>query len=193
MDEAKVRVIQEWEAPTKVIELRSFLGLVNYYHQFNSGYLANVAPLTELLKKNKPWVWMEHCQKAFEGLKAAIIEEPVLALPEFAKTFETQKKLTLKQAWLQDFLAEFDYALEYNPGKGNVVADALSRKVELAAITSARWDIWEAIKEGMQHDLVAKQLIELANKGKTRRFWIEDGLLLTTGRRVYVTKFGDIR
>ncbi|XP_070015511.1 uncharacterized mitochondrial protein AtMg00860-like [Nicotiana sylvestris] len=88
MDEAKVRAIQEWEAPIKVTELRSFLGLVNYYRQFISGYSTKVAPLTELLKKNKSWVWTEHCQKAFEGLKAAIIEEPALALPNFSKTFE---------------------------------------------------------------------------------------------------------
>jgi len=63
--------------------------------------------------------------------------------------FQTQKKLTPKQARWQDFLAEFDYALEYKPGKGNVVADALNRKAELVAITSASWDIHEAIKEGM--------------------------------------------
>ena len=44
--------------------------------------------MTELLKKNNPWVWTEHCQKAFEGLKTAVTEEPVLALPDFAKTFE---------------------------------------------------------------------------------------------------------
>lgn len=56
MDESKIRAIQEWEAPTKVIELRSFLGLANYYRRFISGYFAKAAPLTELLKKNKPWV-----------------------------------------------------------------------------------------------------------------------------------------
>ncbi|XP_019239538.1 PREDICTED: uncharacterized protein LOC109219535 [Nicotiana attenuata] len=88
LDEAKVRVIQKWEAPTKVTELRSFLSLVNYYRRFISGYSAKAAPLTELLKKNEPWVWTEHCQKGFEGLKAAVMEEPVLALPHFTKTFE---------------------------------------------------------------------------------------------------------
>nr|XP_033508465.1 uncharacterized protein LOC117273398 [Nicotiana tomentosiformis] len=237
MDEAKVRAIQEWEAPIKVTELRSFLGLVNYYRRFICGYSAKAAPLTELLKKNKPWVWTEHCQRAFEDLKAAVTEEPVLALPDFAKTFEvhtdasdfaiggilmqdkhpiafesrklneTERHYTVQEkemttivhclrTWRHyllgsrfvvktdnDFLAEFDYVLEYKPGKGNVVADSLSRKAELAAITSTRWDIREAIKEGMQHDLASKQLIELANHGNTRRFWVKDGLLLTTGRR----------
>uniref|UniRef100_A0A3Q7ETV7 Reverse transcriptase domain-containing protein n=1 Tax=Solanum lycopersicum TaxID=4081 RepID=A0A3Q7ETV7_SOLLC len=80
MDEAKVKAIQDWEAPTKVTELRTFLGLANYYRRFISGYSAKAAPLTELLKKNRPW--------AFEGLKTAVTEEPVLMLPDFTKTFE---------------------------------------------------------------------------------------------------------
>ncbi|XP_070029262.1 uncharacterized protein [Nicotiana sylvestris] len=61
---------------------------VTRYGAFECGYSAKAAPLTELLKKNKPWVWTEHCLKAFQGLKAAVIEDPVLALPDFAKTFE---------------------------------------------------------------------------------------------------------
>ena len=88
MDEAKIRAIQEWEAPMKVTELRSFLGLANYYRRSVSGYSAKVAPLTELLKKNCPWVWRKECQGAFEGLKTAVIEKPVLMLPDFTKTFE---------------------------------------------------------------------------------------------------------
>ncbi|KAE8645911.1 hypothetical protein Csa_011867, partial [Cucumis sativus] len=49
----------------------------------------------------------------------------------------TQKKLTPKQARWQDFLAEFDFQLQYKPGKANVVADALSRKAELAVVPTA--------------------------------------------------------
>ena len=88
MDEAKVKAIQDWEAPTKMTELRSFLGLANYYRRFISGYSAIAAPLTELLKKNRPWLWSEECEEAFEGLKAAVTKEPVLMLPDFTKTFE---------------------------------------------------------------------------------------------------------
>ncbi|XP_022872717.1 uncharacterized protein LOC111391700 [Olea europaea var. sylvestris] len=90
MDEAKVKAIKEWEAPTKVTELHSFLGLVNYYRRFIQGYSARAAPLTDLLKKNKTWDWSEKCQTAFDDLKAAVMEEPVLALPDFTKTFEVQ-------------------------------------------------------------------------------------------------------
>ncbi|XP_069145655.1 uncharacterized protein [Solanum lycopersicum] len=62
MDEPKVKAIQDWEAPTKVTELRSFVGLANYYRRFIRGYSAIAAPLTELLKKNRPWLWSEECQ-----------------------------------------------------------------------------------------------------------------------------------
>lgn len=48
--------------------------------------------------------------------------------------FQTQKRLTAKQAHWQDFLVEFDYSFEYKLGKANIVVDALSRKVVLAAI-----------------------------------------------------------
>ena len=61
MDDNKVKVIQEWDPPIKVPQLRSFLGLVNYYQRFVKGYSAWAAPLIDLLKKNKAWEWDEKC------------------------------------------------------------------------------------------------------------------------------------
>ena len=107
---------------------------------------------------------------------------------------QTQKKLSPKQARWQDFLAEFDYSLEYKPGIANHVADTLSGKAELASMTSQpQGNIMDLLREGLQHDPVAKSLIVLAHKGKTKRFWVEDGLLYTKGRRLYVPKWGNIR
>ena len=48
MENVKVKVILDWEPPSKVPELRSFLRLVNYYRHFIKGYSAKVAPLTEI-------------------------------------------------------------------------------------------------------------------------------------------------
>ena len=47
--------------------------------------------------------------------------------------------------------------------------------------------------EGLQHDPVANSLMALAHEGKTKRFWVEDDLLYTKGRRLYVLKWGNIR
>ena len=41
-----------------------------------------------MLKKDRDWNWSEACQTAFERLKAAVTEEPVLALSDFSKAFE---------------------------------------------------------------------------------------------------------
>ncbi|KAG8376910.1 hypothetical protein BUALT_Bualt09G0113300 [Buddleja alternifolia] len=70
---------------------------------------------------------------------------------------EGGEELSPKQARWQDFLAEFDYVLEYKPKKANVVADALSRKAELAAISLAKGNVHEMIKEGLEHNPMAKE------------------------------------
>lgn len=68
----------------------------------------------------------------------------------------------------------------------NLVADALSRKAELAAVSRATFPLVERIKEGITEDVQAKFLLELVKQGKTRRFWLEDGLLYTLQRRLFV-------
>lgn len=88
MDEGKVKAIIDWSAPSKVPELRSFLGLANYYRRFIKGYSKKVSPLTDLLKKSQKWEWTSECQDAFDKLKRAVSSAPVLGLPDFHKPFE---------------------------------------------------------------------------------------------------------
>ena len=90
MDESKVKAIQDWDPPPKVTELRSFLGLVNYYRRFIKGYLTKATPLTDLLKKGKAWEWSVKCQHTFEDLKKVVMEEPVLSLRDCTKPYEVQ-------------------------------------------------------------------------------------------------------
>ena len=90
MDRGKIQAIVDWEPPTKVMELRSFFGLVNYYRYFIKGYSTITTPLTDMLKKRKVWEWSQVCQDAFDRLKRAITEEPILALPDYTKPYEVQ-------------------------------------------------------------------------------------------------------
>ena len=46
--------------------------------------------MTELLKKGIAWKWSDRCQASFEDLKAAMMKDPVLALPDITKPFEVQ-------------------------------------------------------------------------------------------------------
>ncbi|KAM7520835.1 hypothetical protein LguiB_019797 [Lonicera macranthoides] len=88
MDPTKVQVIQDWQVPTNVSELRSFLGLANYYRKLVKDYSSIAMPLTELLKKLNVWDWSVGCQAAFSSLKKAMSEDSVLALPDVTKPFE---------------------------------------------------------------------------------------------------------
>jgi hypothetical protein len=88
MDPRKIQAIVERTAPKSIPELRSFLGLTNYYRLFIEGYSKKTTPLSDLLKKNRRWEWMVDSQQAFKKLKTAVASAPVLGLPDFEKPFE---------------------------------------------------------------------------------------------------------
>ena len=90
MDTDKLKAIQEWKVPVSVSELRSFLGLANYYRRFVEGFSRRAAPLTELLKKDTTWQWSIECQSTFEELKATMTRGPVLGLVDIKKLFEVE-------------------------------------------------------------------------------------------------------
>ena len=78
VDASKVIAIMEWKIPTSIKHLREFLRLTWYYHKFVKNYGRIVAPLTTLLKKDA-FSWTPEETKAFEHLKEAMWQAPVLA------------------------------------------------------------------------------------------------------------------
>lgn len=86
MDTSKVQAVLEWPLPTNIKQLRGFLGLTGYYRRFLKQYAAIALPLTTLLKKDQ-FYWNEEASAAFQRLKQAITEAPVLALPNFSQVF----------------------------------------------------------------------------------------------------------
>lgn len=87
IDPAKSDAIQAWTAPKDAHELRSFLGLCNFFRRFCPSYATVTAPLTDLLGKKKEWQWTSACDAAFQTVKDLITSAPVLAqYDRYAKT-----------------------------------------------------------------------------------------------------------
>ena len=54
---SKVEAIQQAPQPQNVQQLRSFLGLLNYYGKFISNLADIIHPLNQLLHKDAKWMW----------------------------------------------------------------------------------------------------------------------------------------
>ncbi|GMF49819.1 unnamed protein product [Phytophthora fragariaefolia] len=80
-DPEKVCAIAQWPVPVSQKDLRKWLGLVNYLHEYSANYADMARPLTNLLKKNAVWSWTSEAQQAFGAIKSSLQSAPILALP----------------------------------------------------------------------------------------------------------------
>ena len=86
-DPKKIEAVQSWPIPRNVKELRSFLGLAQYYRIFVKNFSLIAAPLFELTKEKSIITWNQKADDAFKRLKDALMNPPVLAHPDFEKPF----------------------------------------------------------------------------------------------------------
>ncbi|MCO5577144.1 hypothetical protein L7F22_030967 [Adiantum nelumboides] len=109
MDPAKIEAICNWPDLKNVHEVRSFLGLCSYYRRYVQKFAEIASPLHMLTQKGVPFSWGVTEVTAFQTLKDKMTTGPDLILPDLQKSFEGQK---------------------------NVVADALSQKPLVQAISA---------------------------------------------------------
>ncbi|KAI3787689.1 hypothetical protein L2E82_00022 [Cichorium intybus] len=87
VDPAKIEAVMSWAPPKNPTEVRSFLGLAGYYRRFIEKFSSIALPLTKLTRKTEKFIWAEAQQEAFEKLRHALCEAPVLALPQGVEDF----------------------------------------------------------------------------------------------------------
>lgn len=269
-DPRKVKAIEDWPQPRTVSELRSFLGLANYYRRFVRNFTGIAMPLTALLKKEfaavKTLPWGPAEAEAFASLKQALVSAPVISAPDFSQPFllktdasdfaigavlaqvlegeerviayesrklapaernylvhekellsivhafklwrhylqgrlrftvvtdnwavkwiQTQPQLTQRQARWLELMQNYDFEVIHRPGATNVVADALSRRPDLAlnALTTAEaaHPAAELVRASQSKDPEYQRHLRNAESGKSSCFRIRDGLLFFTSRK----------
>jgi RNase H-like domain found in reverse transcriptase/Reverse transcriptase (RNA-dependent DNA polymerase) len=87
MDDTKVEKVRNWRPPMNVTEVCKFLGFTGYYRYFIRDYSKIARPLLQLTHLMSTWHWDEDEQTAFEALRQAMINKPVLRQPDFTKLF----------------------------------------------------------------------------------------------------------
>ncbi|XP_039755530.1 uncharacterized protein K02A2.6-like [Pararge aegeria] len=77
-DDRKTEAVVKAPKPENITELKSFLGMVNFYAKFIKNISILLAPLYALLRKGVEWQWTEAQDRAFQEVKAALTSCPVL-------------------------------------------------------------------------------------------------------------------
>ncbi len=145
METAKLQAVESFPVPKSQKQVRSFIGLCNYYRRFVRDFAKIAKPLNNLTKKDTTFKWTEECQEAFITLKKALTSEPIiLKYPDWDRPF------TL-------YCDASDYALGYilgqvdEQGRERVIAYAGRSLSEV----EQKWHITEkeclAIIQGIKH------------------------------------------
>ena len=86
-DPEKISAVKSFPTPKSVKDIRSFLGLANYYRRFVHNFAKIASPLNRLTRKDVPFVWTPECEGAFLELKRCLCSPPILAYPDFSQPF----------------------------------------------------------------------------------------------------------
>ena len=88
-DPAKTEAVSNYPVPRNAKELKQLMGLSNYYRRFVKDYSKIAEPLFKLVTKEgvKNLSWSSSCQSAFDDLNRRLISPPILAYPDFKKSF----------------------------------------------------------------------------------------------------------
>ena len=86
MTSKDTKTVEEWPVPTSSKEVERFLGLANYHRVFVKNFAEKAQVLYSLTGKNK-FRWGQEEQEAFASLKVALVNPPVLGLPNTEDSF----------------------------------------------------------------------------------------------------------
>lgn len=83
-DPEKIKAVQNYPVPKSADDTRRFVAFANYYRKYIENFAEIATPLNYLSRKNVQFEWTSECQLAFDTLKTALINPPVLQYPNFS-------------------------------------------------------------------------------------------------------------
>ena len=86
-DPAKISAVKNYPAPQTKKQVKQFLGFANFYRRYIPRMADLAAPLNYLTRDDVDFKWTEECDEAFNKIKKALINYPVLRLPRFDREF----------------------------------------------------------------------------------------------------------
>jgi hypothetical protein len=86
-DPRRIQAILSYPPPKNQKQLRKFLGICNFHHQFIVNYSQYIAPLLTLLRKGSKWSWSSEMQKAFEELREKFAHSIYLVQPDDSQDY----------------------------------------------------------------------------------------------------------
>ncbi|CAF3890410.1 unnamed protein product [Rotaria sp. Silwood1] len=91
-DPDKIPAVRDYPVPTRLKDVRTFLGLTSYYRRFIKNYATITEPLIALTRHtdHKSFQWSTTCQQAFHHLRHLLMDAPIIAYPQFDQPFILQ-------------------------------------------------------------------------------------------------------
>ena len=96
-DPENLKAIEKLQFPKTKKQMRSLLGLMNYYRTYCDHMAERVKPLNEMIRKNKPTILIPTKVeiKAFEEIKRCLTTAPILQCPNYDYDFIIQSDASL--------------------------------------------------------------------------------------------------
>lgn len=140
-DESKFTIIKNYPRPSNADSARRFVAFCNYYRRFIKNFSYYSYHITRLTKKKVPFHWSDDCETAFQYLKNALMNPPILKYPDFDKPFciTTDASITGCGAVLSQEYDGIDLPVSY--ASRSFTKGEQNKSTPLQELTAIHWAI----------------------------------------------------
>jgi hypothetical protein len=166
---AKVKAVSNYPTPRNLKEVQRFNGLSSYLRRYIPNFASMAAPITQLLRKDVPFIWGEKQETSFNAIKEALASQPVLSI--FDPNAECELHTDASAVGVAGILFQNNHPIGYYSRR---LSDAESRytttELECMAVVNSI-EYFRIYLEGSKFTVVTdhKALVWLSNFKESKR------------------------